>query len=79
MVISCGIFILPIGNMVNCRILVYDEEKCIGGKLMIQVLTYSGKDNDFKGDDIVVNSIHNPRSLDEFDINIISLAEEKCG
>lgn len=44
---------------------------------MIQVLTYSGKDNDFKGDNIVVSSIHNPRSLDEFDINIISLAEEK--
>lgn len=44
---------------------------------MIQILTYSGKGNDYKGDDILVSSIHNPRSLDEFDINIISLAEEK--
>ncbi len=25
------IFVLPNGNMVKCQILVYDEEKCIGG------------------------------------------------
>ena len=43
---------------------------------MIQILTYSGKENEFKGKDIVLNSIHDARSLDEFDINIISLTDK---
>ncbi len=43
---------------------------------MIQILTYSGKEDCFQGKDVVVSSIHNARSLDEFDINIISLDDE---
>ncbi len=43
---------------------------------MIQMLTYSGKEEKLKGNEIVLNSIHAPQSLDEFDINIISLADE---
>lgn len=43
---------------------------------MIQILTYSGKGNDYKGDDIVLNSIHDARSLDEFDINVIILTDK---
>lgn len=40
---------------------------------MIQVLTYSGKDDQFKGDNVIISSIHEPRSLDEFEINIVFL------
>ena len=43
---------------------------------MIQILTYSGKENEFKGKDIVLNSIHDARSLDEFDINIIKIVNK---
>lgn len=43
---------------------------------MIQILTYSGKESSFGGDNIEVKSLHSPKSLDEFDINIISLADE---
>lgn len=43
---------------------------------MIQILTYTGREESFKGKDIVLSSIHNARSLDEFDINIISLADK---
>lgn len=44
---------------------------------MIQILTYSGKENEFKGKDIVLNSIHDAKSLDEFNTNIISLADKE--
>lgn len=43
---------------------------------MMQILTYSGKENNFEGDNIVISRIHDAKSLDEFDINIISLADE---
>lgn len=43
---------------------------------MIQILTYSGKESSLKGENIEVKSLHSPKSLDEFDINIISLADE---
>ena len=44
---------------------------------MIQILTYSGKEDGFQGEDIILNSIHDANALDEFDINIISLADER--
>lgn len=43
---------------------------------MIQILTYSGKKECFTENDIEVNSIHSPKALDEFNINVISLADE---
>ena len=43
---------------------------------MIQILTYSGKEDYFQGKDAVVSKIHDARSLDEFDINIISLEDK---
>lgn len=43
---------------------------------MIQVLTYGGRDTGLGGDAIVVNSLHDARSLDEFAINIIDLSSE---
>lgn len=42
---------------------------------MIQMLTYSGKEDKLEGSEIVINSLHDPQSLDEFDINIINLAD----
>lgn len=42
---------------------------------MIQMLTYSGKEDKLEGSEIVLNSLHDPQSLDEFDINIINLAD----
>ena len=44
---------------------------------MIQILTYSGEENELQGKDIEVNRIHDAKSLDEFDINIIILEDEK--
>jgi hypothetical protein len=56
---------------------VYDKEKCIGRvDKMIQILTYKGMENDFRGSNVKVNKIHDAQSLDEFDINIISLADK---
>lgn len=43
---------------------------------MIQILTYSGDEADLGGDTIVVNSLHDARSLDEFEINIVDLSSE---
>lgn len=43
---------------------------------MIQILTYKGMENDFRGSNVKVNKIHDAQSLDEFDINIISLADK---
>ena len=37
---------------------------------MIQFLTYSGKEEVLKGNNVVVNSLHDAKSLDEFDINL---------
>lgn len=43
---------------------------------MIQVLTYDGKSANFQGDNVVINSIHDARSLDEFSVDIISLQNQ---
>lgn len=43
---------------------------------MIQVLTYTGRDKGLKGKDIILNSLHDAKSLDEFDINIIDLSDK---
>lgn len=43
---------------------------------MIQILTYKGTENIFEGEEAKVNKIHDAQSLDEFDINIISLANK---
>lgn len=40
---------------------------------MIQILTYNGKNTSYNGKDTVVNSLHDARSLDDFEINIIDL------
>lgn len=45
--------------------------------IMIQMLTYTGKEKGFKESDLTLNSIHDAQSLDEFDINIINLQDEK--
>lgn len=44
---------------------------------MIQVLTCTGNQELFEGKNIVVNSFHDARSLDEFDINVINLNDKK--
>lgn len=44
---------------------------------MIQILTYKGTENIFEGEEAKVNKIHDAQSLDEFDINIINLADEE--
>lgn len=43
---------------------------------MIQILTYSGKNNEFIGRGVEVNSIHDAKSLDDFEINIIDLNDK---
>ncbi len=42
---------------------------------MIQVLTYKGNEEEFQGNGIKVNKIHDAESLDSFEINIISLQD----
>lgn len=44
---------------------------------MIQVLTYSGKENEMQGSGVKINSIHDVESLDSFDLNIIVLQDKK--
>lgn len=44
---------------------------------MIQVLTYSGNEQAFLGEKVVVSSLHEPLSLDEFEINVICLKDER--
>lgn len=44
---------------------------------MIQILTYSGKNSEFMGRGVEVNSIHNAKSLDDFVINIIDLNDKE--
>lgn len=41
---------------------------------MIQILTYDGNKGQLEGNNVVVNSLHDARSLDEFEINIIDLS-----
>lgn len=43
--------------------------------MMIQLLTYSGKENDLKGKYVTINKLHDAQSFDEFDINIIDLRD----
>lgn len=43
---------------------------------MIQILTYDGKGTNFEGDNVVINSVHDARSLDEFSVDIISLQNQ---
>lgn len=43
---------------------------------MIQMLTYSGINSAFEGSELVINSIHDAQSLDEFEINIVNLSDE---
>lgn len=43
---------------------------------MIQMLTYSGKGEGYKGEHIIVNRIHDAQALDDFEINIINLRSE---
>lgn len=43
---------------------------------MIQIITFSGREKEFAGNGITLSNIHDAKSLDEFDINIISLADE---
>lgn len=42
-------------------------------KERIQIITYSGTEKNFKDNNVVLSKISTPRSLDEFDINIIML------
>ena len=43
---------------------------------MIQLLTYNGSNDELEGDDILVNKIHDARSLDDYSINVINLNDE---
>ena len=43
---------------------------------MIQILTYTGKETEFQGKDVVLSSIHGAKSLDTFDINVIILEDD---
>ena len=43
---------------------------------MVQVLTYSGDEQGLQGDNVVINKLHDAQSLDEFEINIISLQDK---
>lgn len=42
---------------------------------MIQLLTYSGAENDLKGEHVTINKLHDAQSFDEFDINVIDLRD----
>lgn len=44
---------------------------------MIQVLTYSGKDEKFQGKDVKINSLHDAESLDSFSINVFFLTDSE--
>lgn len=43
---------------------------------MIQLLTHDGSNEEFEGDNIFVNKIHDARSLDDYLINVINLDDE---
>lgn len=44
---------------------------------MIQILTYSGNEKELRGEGIKLNKIHDAEALDSFEINIISLQDNK--
>lgn len=44
---------------------------------MIQILTYTGKEEQFKGKYVTINNFHDSQSLDEFEINIIDLNDSR--
>lgn len=46
-------------------------------KETIQVITYSGKEVKYDGNEVKQNSLHDIQSLDEFDINVIDLSAKK--
>lgn len=46
-------------------------------KERIQIITYSGTEKNFKDNNVVLSKISTPRSLDEFDINIIMLTDKE--
>lgn len=43
---------------------------------MIQLLTLNGEENNLIGKGVIINKLHTPQSLDEFDINIIDLNDK---
>ncbi|MBS7217778.1 MAG: hypothetical protein KH032_11125 [[Clostridium] spiroforme] len=43
---------------------------------MIQILTYSGTEENLKGKNVIINKLHDAQSLDEFEINVIDLKSE---
>lgn len=43
---------------------------------MIQMITYSGREKVYEGEDVVVNKLHSPKSLDEFEVNFINLGDK---
>lgn len=44
---------------------------------MIQMLTYCGTEEKLKGSNLCLNTIHDAKSLDEFEINIVDLSDER--
>ena len=44
---------------------------------MIQILNYQGNDEGYAGKNVEINSIHDAKSLDDFEINIIDLNDEE--
>ena len=44
---------------------------------MIQILTYSGQNEEFTGNNVIINSIHDAHSLDDFEINLIYLNDQE--
>ena len=55
----------------------FNRRKGKKANIMIQILTYTGGKDKYQGKGIKVNSLHDVESLDAFDINIISLLDEK--
>ena len=49
----------------------------VGGMKMIQILNYQGNDKRYAGKNVEINSIHDAKSLDDFEINIIDLNDEE--
>lgn len=43
---------------------------------VIQILTYTGQESEYKGAGVKINRLHDAESLDAFDVNIISLLDE---
>lgn len=43
----------------------------------IQIITYSGNEEEFEDNNVVLSNLSAPRSLDEFDLNVIMLADKE--